>query len=82
VGVYSPRSALSTAAGKRRCTLAILETPRLKLEPPSSAHADALYSIYCQPGVGRFLITCPTTRSDFDRVFERALRFGASHGRG
>ena len=45
----------------------------------SAAHAEALYAIYRQPGVGRFLITRPTTRPEFDRLFERALEFEASH---
>lgn len=61
-------------------TAPILETDRLTLEPLSAAHAEPLYAIYRQPGVGRFLITRPTTRHEFERVFARALQFEASHG--
>jgi ribosomal-protein-alanine N-acetyltransferase len=60
--------------------LATLETVRLRLEPLSAAHADALYAIYREPAVRRFLITCPTTRADFDRIFARALECQATHG--
>jgi RimJ/RimL family protein N-acetyltransferase len=57
-----------------------LETPRLRLEPLSASHADPLYSIYCEPEVRRFLITCPSNRADFDRIFDHAVRFGETHG--
>jgi len=57
-----------------------LETPRLRLEPLSPSHADALYAIYREPEVRRFLITCPSNRAEFERIFEHALRFEATHG--
>jgi ribosomal-protein-alanine N-acetyltransferase len=57
-----------------------LDTPRLRLDPLSPSHADALYSIYCEPEVRRFLITCPSTRAEFAHVFDRTLRFGETHG--
>lgn len=57
-----------------------LETRRLRLEPLSPSHADALYSIYCEPEVRRFLITCPSNRAEFARIFDRALRLAETHG--
>jgi RimJ/RimL family protein N-acetyltransferase len=57
-----------------------IESSRLRLEPLCHAHADGLYAIYSEPGVRRFLLTCPTDRDHFDRIFAHALGFAASHG--
>jgi ribosomal-protein-alanine N-acetyltransferase len=57
-----------------------LETTRLCLEPLDRVHADRLYAIYSEPAVRRHLITRPAGRAEFDAVFDRALRFGATHG--
>jgi RimJ/RimL family protein N-acetyltransferase len=57
-----------------------LQTPRLALEPLELAHADALYAVYQDPGVSRFLITKPSSREDFREMHDRALAFGESHG--
>ena len=57
-----------------------LETPRLLLVPLAPAHADAVYAIYREPAVRRFLVTRPATRAEFDRVFEHALQFRDTHG--
>lgn len=57
-----------------------IDTARLRLEPLGPAHADALYAIYSDPAVRRFLITCPNDRFDFDRLFAHALGFAATHG--
>jgi RimJ/RimL family protein N-acetyltransferase len=57
-----------------------LETLRLRLDPLSGSHADSLYAIYREPEVRRFLITCPSNRAEFDRIFDRAVRFGETHG--
>jgi RimJ/RimL family protein N-acetyltransferase len=58
----------------------VLETPRLRLEPLALRHADALRAVYAEAGVRRFLITRPASRAEFDRLFDRALRFASSHG--
>jgi ribosomal-protein-alanine N-acetyltransferase len=58
----------------------MVETSRLLLEPLSAGHADAVYSIYSEPSVRAFLITCPASRADFDRIFRDALEFGRTHG--
>src|SRR5215470_2161419 len=57
-----------------------LQTRRLQLEPLAPSHADALYSIYCEPEVQRFLITCPSTRAEFERLFDHTLEFERTHG--
>lgn len=61
-------------------SLTVIETSRVRLEPLRAAHADALYVIYCEPAVQRFLITCPASRADFDLLFDRALGFATTHG--
>jgi ribosomal-protein-alanine N-acetyltransferase len=58
----------------------LLETSRLRLEPLAPEHAAALYTIYSEPAVRRFLIGCTTTRTDFDGLFDSAVQFGRSHG--
>jgi len=60
--------------------MTLITTAHLRLEPLVPAHAEALYAIYREPGVRRFLITRPASRDDFDRLFDNALRFAASHG--
>jgi len=57
-----------------------LVTPRLRLEPLSESHGDALYAVYSEPAVGRFLMTRPSSREDFRPILHRALLFTASHG--
>ena len=57
-----------------------LERQRLLLVPLARAHAEALYAIYCEPAVRRFLITRPATRAEFDRVLAHALHFRDTHG--
>lgn len=57
-----------------------LETSRLRLEPLSASHAQSLYAIYCEPNVRRWLITCPSSRLEFDRLFATAIHFGETHG--
>jgi RimJ/RimL family protein N-acetyltransferase/precorrin-6B methylase 2 len=57
-----------------------LETSRLRLEPLSAEHAESLYAVYREEGVRRFLLTRPSDRADFDRIFDRALSFARSHG--
>lgn len=57
-----------------------LETPRLALEPLALAHADALYAVYQDSGVSRFLITRPSSREEFGEMHQRALAFRESHG--
>jgi RimJ/RimL family protein N-acetyltransferase len=58
----------------------LIESSRLRLEPLSRPHADGLYAIYSEPGVRRFLLTCPLDRDHFERVFAHALGFATSHG--
>lgn len=57
-----------------------IETARLQLKPLSPRHADALYSIYSEPAVGRFLISRPESRQEFDAMFARALDWSRTHG--
>lgn len=58
----------------------VVTTTRLRLEPLAPDHLESLYQIYQEPAVGRFLITRPADRAEFERVFQHALSFGASHG--
>jgi len=57
-----------------------LDTPRLALEPLAPSHADALYALYQDPAVSRFLITRPCSREEFPEIHNRALAFSESHG--
>jgi [ribosomal protein S5]-alanine N-acetyltransferase len=57
-----------------------LDTARLVLEPLAPSHAEALYSVYQEPAVSRFLITRPRSRAEFDEILHRTLAFGRSHG--
>jgi ribosomal-protein-alanine N-acetyltransferase len=60
--------------------MTVIETLRLRLEPLCPVHAEALYAIYTEPAVRRFLITRPNSPADFDRIFDQALQFAESHG--
>ena len=53
---------------------------RLRLEPLRPCHADALYRLYAEPEVARFLLRRAETRAEFEEIFERSLRFAESHG--
>jgi len=57
-----------------------IETRRLMLEPLSAEHADALYRIYSEPAVARFLITRAGSRVEFREVFQRMLDTGRTLG--
>lgn len=57
-----------------------LQTQRLILEPLAPEHGEALFRIYRDPLVARFLISRPRSREEFLELFDRALRFGQSHG--
>lgn len=57
-----------------------IATARLRLEPLAREHADRLYEIYLDPAVRRFLISRPDSRTDFERIFERALECGRTLG--
>jgi [ribosomal protein S5]-alanine N-acetyltransferase len=58
----------------------VVTTARLRLEPLALDHLESLYQIYQEPAVGRFLITRPADRAEFERVFQHTLSFGGSHG--
>ena len=60
--------------------MTVLTTARLLLDPLTASHADALYEIYSETAVRRFLITRPADRGEFDRLFDHALHFANSHG--
>ena len=53
---------------------------RLRLEPLAPGHAGALHRIYAEPGVADLLFTRPRSREEFASAFDRALRFGETHG--
>jgi ribosomal-protein-alanine N-acetyltransferase len=57
-----------------------LRSARLRLEPLAPCHADALFALYADPEVARFLLTRPAGRVDFERVFAHSLAFGRTHG--
>lgn len=57
-----------------------IDTPRLSLEPLGEAHAEALYALYQDPAVSRFLFTKPNSREEFGEIHRCALAFGDSHG--
>lgn len=59
---------------------AALEAERVRLEPLDRAHADALFGIYSEPEVARYLLTRPSSREEFDAVFRHALAARDSHG--
>jgi RimJ/RimL family protein N-acetyltransferase len=57
-----------------------LETARLRLVPVSTGDFDALYAVYSEPEVSRFLITQPRSREEFRAVFAQMLELSASLG--
>jgi len=57
-----------------------IETARLRLVPLAPEHADALHEVYRDPAVRRFLVSRPTSREDFERIFARALECGRTLG--
>jgi|GEM_PF-2947218 len=65
--------------GARHTTMR-LETSRLTLEPLSEAHADALYALYTDSRVSRFLFTKSTSREEFDAILRHSVAFGKTHG--
>ena len=57
-----------------------LEAERVRLEPLAIRHAEALYRIYTEPDVARYLLSPARSREEFDTIFNRALDFEKSHG--
>ena len=57
-----------------------LETPRLRLAPVASDDFDALYAVYSEPEVSRFLTTQPRSREEFGRVFEQMIELSSTLG--
>ena len=57
-----------------------IETARLTLDTLSPEHGEALYRVYSEPAVAQFLITRPSSRMEFNEVFQRMLDCGRSLG--
>lgn len=57
-----------------------LESARLRLSPLAPSDFDALYAIYSEPEVARYLLTRPRSPEEFRRPFEQMLELSSTLG--
>jgi RimJ/RimL family protein N-acetyltransferase/predicted amidohydrolase len=57
-----------------------IETERLRLRPLTPGDHDALYMIYADPEVNRYLLTQPQSREEFSRPFQQMIDLSSTLG--